>query len=107
MPHLYLCGGHLIRSNYIVVVCHKIMSRPHISINFIYQILLSLAKWMGLDRRCKQYSRMVTPILAISGIDSVNINKIIYSMYKNDISDRRGSYMHTIRGKVAVQQDKK
>jgi hypothetical protein len=31
-------------------------------------------------------------------------------MYTNNInndSDRRGSYMHTIRGKVAEQQDKK
>ena len=50
---------------------------------------------------------MVTCIVAISEIDSVNINKIICSMYmnniNNDISDRQGSYMHTIRGKVAEQ----
>jgi hypothetical protein len=53
---------------------------------------------MGLYRRCKWYSQMVTCIVAISETDSVNINKTIYSMYINNInngSDRRGSCMHS------------
>jgi hypothetical protein len=89
------------------VVCHKIMLQPHISIFMFY---ISLAKWMGLYRMCKWYSQMVTCIAAISEIDRVNITKITYSMYTNSInndSDRRGSYVHTIRGKVAEQQDLK
>ena len=62
---------------------------------------------MGLYIRCKRYSQMGTCIVAKSEIDGVNIKIIIYHMYKNNISDRWGSYMHIIRGNVGEQRHKK